>query len=98
MFAAFVAFELRQPSPMLDPRVFTRRGLSAGSISVFVQFFAYFGFIFLVLQYLQIVRGHSALMSALYMLPLAITMMPAARLSRKLTAKLGARVVWFHLW
>lgn len=93
VFFGFLVYELRRQSPMLDPRVFTRRGLSAGSISVFVQFFAYFGFIFLVLQYLQIVRGHSALTSALYMLPIAITMMPTARLAPKLTAKFGARAV-----
>jgi len=41
---------------MLNPRIFARRGHSVGSISIFVQFFAYFGFIFLVRQYLQIVR------------------------------------------
>ena len=31
-WSAFVAFELRQATRMLDPRVFTRRGLTAGTI------------------------------------------------------------------
>jgi EmrB/QacA subfamily drug resistance transporter len=93
VLAGFVAFELRQGTPMLNPRIFTRRGLSAGSISIFVQFFAFFGFIFLVLQYLQIVRGDSAFLAAVSMLPLAATMMPASRLAPKAAAKFGSRPV-----
>ena len=86
-------FELKQATPMLNPRIFTRRGLSAGSISIFVQFFAFFGFIFLVLQYLQIVRGDSAFIAAVSMLPLALTMMPASRLAPKAAATFGSRPV-----
>jgi EmrB/QacA subfamily drug resistance transporter len=93
ILAGFVAYELRQDTPMLNPRIFARRGLSAGSISIFVQFFAFFGFIFLVLQYLQIVRGDSALVAAVSMLPLAVTMMPASRLAPKAAAALGSRLV-----
>src|SRR6185437_14417345 len=79
-------------TPMLDPRVFARRGLASGSLSIFVQFFTFFGFIFLVLQYLQLVRGDSGLVSAVSMLPMAAAMMPTARLAPKLVAKLGSRV------
>jgi EmrB/QacA subfamily drug resistance transporter len=93
ILAGFVAYELRQDNPMLNPRIFARRGLSAGSISIFVQFFAFFGFIFLVLQYLQIVRGDSALVAAVSMLPLAVTMMPASRLAPKAAATFGPRLV-----
>ena len=60
-WSGFVLFELRRRHPMLDPRIFSRRRLSAGSMSIFVQFFAFFGFMFVVLQYLQLVRGDSAL-------------------------------------
>ncbi len=93
VLALFIGYELRQHAPMLDPRVFTRRGLSAGSLSIFVQFFAFFGFVFIILQYLQFVRGDSALMSAVSMLPMAAVMMPAARLSPVLVARAGSRVV-----
>ena len=57
VLAGFVAYELRQKTPMLNPRIFRHRHLSAGSLSIFVQFFAFFGFIFVVLQYLQLIRG-----------------------------------------
>src|SRR5579863_4366217 len=43
VLAGFVAWERHRRHPMLDPRVFARRGLAAGSLSVFVQFFALFG-------------------------------------------------------
>jgi EmrB/QacA subfamily drug resistance transporter len=89
----FVLLELRRTHPMLDPRIFTHRGLAAGSLSIFVQFFAFFGFIFAVLQYLQLVRGDSPLTSAISMLPMAVTMMPASRLVPGLAARVGAKAV-----
>jgi EmrB/QacA subfamily drug resistance transporter len=92
ILAGFVLFEMRRRNPLLDPRVFARRGLSAGSLSIFVQFFAFFGFIFIVLQYLQLIRGDSGLVSAVSMLPMAAAMMPAARLAPALVARIGARV------
>lgn len=78
---------------MLDPRHFRHRSLSAGSLSIFIQFFAFFGFTFVLLQYLQGVRGHSPLIAAVSVLPLAATMMPTARLTPRLASKVGARAV-----
>jgi len=92
VLAGFVLFEIRRRNPLLDPRVFARRGLSAGSLSIFAQFLTFFGFIFLVLQYLQLIRGDSGLVSAVSMLPMAAAMMPSARLAPALVARLGARV------
>jgi EmrB/QacA subfamily drug resistance transporter len=93
ILVGFIAWEWRRRAPLLDPRVFARRGLAAGSLSIFVQFFALFGFIFIVLQYLQLIRGDSGLVSAVSMLPMAVTLMPAARLAPALVARLGARKV-----
>jgi EmrB/QacA subfamily drug resistance transporter len=93
VLAVFVAYELRRTNPMLDPRIFALRGLSAGSISIFIQFFAFYGFIFLVLQYLQIVRHDSALIAAVSMLPMAATLMPVSRLAPTLAARFGSRQV-----
>jgi EmrB/QacA subfamily drug resistance transporter len=93
VLVAFVIVELRAEHPMLDPRVFTHRRLSAGSVSIFVQFFVFYGFIFLVLQYLQLIRRDSALVAAVSMLPMAATMMPTSRLAPKLAARFGSRAV-----
>jgi EmrB/QacA subfamily drug resistance transporter len=93
VLVGFVLVELRVAHPMLDPRMFRHRGLAAGSLSIFVQFFAFFGFIFVVLQYLQLARGDSPLVSAVSMLPMAATMMPTARLVPKLVDRAGAKIV-----
>jgi EmrB/QacA subfamily drug resistance transporter len=93
VLAGFVAWERRRRAPMIDPRIFARRGLAAGSLSIFVQFFGLFGFIFIVLQYLQFIRGRSALVSAVSMLPMAAAMMLCARLAPALVARRSARTV-----
>ena len=93
VLAAFVVVELHRRVPMLDPRLFRRRRLSAGTVSIFVQFFGFYGFIFLILQYLQIVRRDSALIAAVSMLPMAAAMMPTSRLAPKLADRFGARHV-----
>jgi EmrB/QacA subfamily drug resistance transporter len=89
----FIWFERRQEHPLLDPRVFGNLRLSAGSLSILIQFFAFFGFTFVSLQYLQGVRGYSPLLAALAVLPLSASMMPAARLTARLVTRFGARDV-----
>lgn len=93
VLAGFVRWELTRSAPLLDPRVFRHRKLSAGTLTIFVQFLAFFGFIFIALQYLQLVRGDSAIVSALSLLPMAAAMMPTARLAPRLVARFGSRPV-----
>ncbi len=88
--AGFVVFESRRAEPLLDPRLFTYRGFAAGTVTITVQFFAFFGFIFLLLQYLQLVLGDSPLEAALSMVPLAFGLMPTARvLAPRLADRIG---------
>ena len=93
LIGLFVAWELRQEHPLLNPRIFRQRSLSAGSMSIFIQFFAFFGFTFIALQYLQLVRGDTPLLAAVQVLPMAATMMPTSRLAPKLVARFGTRRV-----
>jgi EmrB/QacA subfamily drug resistance transporter len=93
LLVGFVRWELSQESPLLDPRVFANRSLASGSTSIFIQFFAFYGFTFIVLQYLQLVRGASPLFASVLVLPLAATMMPVSRLAPRLTARFGTRSV-----
>jgi EmrB/QacA subfamily drug resistance transporter len=89
----FVAWELRQEHPLLDPRVFRLRKLTAGSGSVFIQFFAFFGFTFGMLQFMQGVRGDSPLIASVSVLPLAFTLIPMSRATPRIAARYGARAV-----
>lgn len=91
LLLVFVGWELRTSTPLLDPRLFLRGRFAAGTLTVAAQFFVFFGLIFILLQYLQLVQGHSPLNSALRMLPLALGMMPSARvIAPRSAAHLGA--------
>ena len=88
----FVSWELKRREPMLDPRNFLRRGFGAGSLSISVQFFAAFGFLFLALPYLQLVLGYSPLKAAAALLPMAVVVIPLSRFAPKIAAHVGVRV------
>src|SRR4051812_27042209 len=90
--AGFVVWELRRREPMLDPRNFLRRGFGAGSLSIAVQFFAAFGFLFLALPYLQLVMGYSPLHASAALVPMALVVIPLSRFAPALAARVGVRV------
>jgi len=77
---------------MLDPRNFLRRGFGGGSLSISVQFFAAFGFLFLALPYLQLVLGYSPLRAAASLLPMAVVVIPLSRFAPQIAGQVGVRV------
>ena len=89
----FVGWELRTPTPLLDPRLFRLRGFATGSTSLFLQFFAIFGFFFISLQYLQLVLGYGTLKSAVALLPIAVVMMPLSTVAATLAERYGQRII-----
>ena len=94
ILAGFVFFELSRRHPLLDPRLFRNRRFAAGSVSIMLQFFVFFGFVFVMMQYLQLVRNDSALMAAVTMAPMALAMVPVSRLTPRLVARFGATGPW----
>jgi EmrB/QacA subfamily drug resistance transporter len=93
LLVAFVLFELARNEPMLDPRLFARRGFGVGSLSLTLQFFAQFGFLFISLQYLQFVLGYSPLEAGASILPMALMLMAISPRAPRLARRLGVRVV-----
>jgi EmrB/QacA subfamily drug resistance transporter len=89
LLVAFVLAELRSDSPVLDPRLFRRRGFATGSVSLFLQFFAMFGFFFVAVQFLQLVLEYSALTAAWALMPMAILIIPLATYSGTLAERYG---------
>jgi EmrB/QacA subfamily drug resistance transporter len=89
----FIRWELRTPSPLLDPRLFKLPGFATGSTSLFLQFFAIFGFFFISLQYLQLVLGYGTLKSAVALLPVAVVMMPLSTVAATLAERYGQRII-----
>ena len=94
LIAAFVLWELRAEHPMLPVRIFTNLRFSAASVSVTAAFFALFGFIFLITQYFQLVRGYGPLEAGLRTIPVATFIAIASVASPFLVQKVGTtRVV-----
>lgn len=91
--AAFVGWELRISSPMLPVRIFTNLRFSAASIAVTSAFFALFGFIFLVTQYFQLVRGYGPLEAGVRTVPVATSIAVAAVLAPKVVERFGTKRV-----
>ena len=73
---------------MLDLKLFRNPRFSASSASISLAFFALFGVIFFLTQYLQEVRGYSALDAGLRTLPVAAGLVIGGPLSAKLTERL----------
>jgi EmrB/QacA subfamily drug resistance transporter len=67
--AGFVAWELRSDHPMLDLRLFRRRGFTAVNVTALFFSFGMFGAIFFLIQYFQTVEGYSPLASGIRILP-----------------------------
>ncbi|MDO8363749.1 MAG: DHA2 family efflux MFS transporter permease subunit [Actinomycetota bacterium] len=93
LLVGFVAWERRTDHPMLDVSVFTNLRFTAGSVSVTFAFFALFGFIFMVTQYFQVVRGYDTLEAGVRTVPFALFTGVAAPLSAKLVHRFGTKAV-----
>jgi EmrB/QacA subfamily drug resistance transporter len=68
----FVRRETRIASPLFDVRLFTNLRFSAASGAVALAFFGLFGFIFVITQYFQAVRGYGTLQAGVATLPFAV--------------------------
>ena len=93
VLATFLAWERRQTHPMLNLAFFRNRRFSAASGAVTLTFFALFGTLFLLSQYMQSVMGYTALQSGVRYLPLAATLLVISPQSAKLATRFGSKVV-----
>lgn len=93
LLASFVSWERRALHPMLPMNLFKDRRFSMGSSVITTSFFVMFGFFFLASMYLQYVRGYSALLTGVAMLPMPITYIVAAQRSADMGERFGPRRV-----
>jgi EmrB/QacA subfamily drug resistance transporter len=89
--AAFVAWELRTPAPMLPMRFFSDRAFAAANGASLLMYFGMFGSIFLLTQFLQTVQGHSPLGAGLRVLPWTAMPMFVAPIAGALSDRIGGR-------
>jgi EmrB/QacA subfamily drug resistance transporter len=105
--AAFVAWERRAEQPMLDLSLFGNLRFTAASVSVAISFFSLSGFILLITQYSQFIKGWSPLSTGVRLLPVASLVAISSILGTKLAVRLGTKLVvaaglllmaGFYLW
>jgi EmrB/QacA subfamily drug resistance transporter len=104
---AFVIWERRLEEPMLDLSLFGNPRFTAASVSVAISFFALSGFIFLVTQYFQFLKGYGPLSTGVRLLPVASCVAISSILGARLAVRVGTKLVVasglllmaaFYLW
>jgi EmrB/QacA subfamily drug resistance transporter len=93
LLAAFIAAERRAAHPMLEVRLFRNMRFSAASGAVTVSFFTLLGFIFLMTQYFQFVRGYSPLSAGVRLLPVAMAVAAGSVAGTQLAVRVGTKLV-----
>ena len=78
---------------MLDVTLFRDPRFSAAAGAVTVTFFALFGFIFLITQYMQFVRDWGALSTGARILPVALSIAVASVAGTQLAQRVGTKLV-----
>jgi predicted MFS family arabinose efflux permease len=91
--AAFAAWERRAPEPMLDVRLFRNPRFSASSIAISLAFFALFGTVFFLTQYLQQILGYGPFEAGLRTLPVAVGLVLGGPLSARFSERIGTKIV-----
>ncbi|GAA1957889.1 DHA2 family efflux MFS transporter permease subunit [Amycolatopsis minnesotensis] len=89
LLVAFVLVEQRAAEPMLPMRLFRGRVFSVSGVLSFLVGFAMLGGITYLPTYLQYVRGESATLSGLWMLPLVAGLMAAALVTGTVISRTG---------
>ena len=87
------SLSLRTTTPMIDISLFRNPRFTAASGSVAIAFFALLGFIFLMTQYFQVVRGYSALATGVRLLPVAVSVGVASVVGTRLAVRIGNKVI-----
>jgi hypothetical protein len=78
---------------MIDVRLFRNPRFTTAAASVAIAFFALLGFIFLMTQYFQVVRGYSPLATGVRLLPVAVSVGVASVAGTRLAVRVGSKLI-----
>ena len=93
LIAAAVVIEQRSRSPLVDPRIFRRRTLTAANVIGLMLGTVLFGMFFLLSLYQQDVLGFSPLRTGVGNLAIALTVIAASGVSQALVTRIGVKPV-----
>jgi EmrB/QacA subfamily drug resistance transporter len=91
LLAAFVAWELRAPEPMLPMSFFAKRSFAVTNVVSLSMYFGMFGSIFFLSQYMQNVLGNTPLQAGLKLLVWTGASMVVAPLAGVFSERYGSR-------
>ncbi len=89
---AFFVVERRSPSPMMPLEIFRSRQFSAANLVTFAVYAALGGVFFLLVSFLQISMGYSAIAAGAASLPVTVLMLLFSARSGALAQRIGARI------
>ncbi|MET4609159.1 EmrB/QacA subfamily drug resistance transporter [Rhodococcus sp. PvR044] len=93
LLGAFVWWQLRTPTPILDMRLFRIRRFSLPALAIAIAYFSMFGFLFLITQYFQGVREYTPLEFGIASLPFAVSVAVGAPIATLLAQRIGTTAV-----
>jgi len=93
LLVVFALVEAKTARPMLDVSLLKNPRFTAASASVTIAFFALSGFVFLITQYFQFVKGFSPLGTGVRLLPVATSVAIASVTGTKLAVRIGNKAV-----
>lgn len=95
LLVAFVIWESRTPSPLLPLRLFRDRSFTVANLVGITFSFGIFGAIFILIQFLQVVQGHTPLEAGVMTMPWTLAPMVVAPLTGLLSPRTGTRIPIF---
>ena len=93
VLTAFILWEMRSDHPMLNVKFFANPRFTAANMGITLVFFALFGSIFFLTQYLQFVLKYTPLGAGVRLAPMALVLMVVAPISGQLVKKLGSKAL-----
>jgi len=93
LLTVFAGWQLRTSQPMLDVRLFRNMRFTAASGAIALAFFGLFGFIFLITQYFQLVRGYDPLRAGVATLPFAVVTGAVSPVAIAAMKRVGTKII-----
>ncbi|WP_290473197.1 MULTISPECIES: DHA2 family efflux MFS transporter permease subunit [unclassified Leifsonia] len=92
LLTAFVLWESRTPAPLLPLRLFRDRSFTAANLVGMTFSFGIFGAVFILIQFLQVVQGHTPLEAGVMTMPWTLAPMIVAPLTGLVSSRTGTRL------
>lgn len=92
LLVAFVLWESRAAAPLLPLRLFRDRSFTVANLVGVTFSFGIFGAIFILIQFLQVVQGHTPLEAGVMTMPWTLAPMVVAPLTGLVSSRTGTRL------